>query len=85
MSRALENITNAELFRANKRLESEKQQLEAEKQQLESKLLHAQFQLDQLKRLVFGSKRERFVSNAAHGQMALPFDIPEIEQKQEEE
>jgi len=48
-------------------------------------LLHAQFQLNQLKRLVFGSKRERFVSNAAHGQMALPFDIPDIEQKQEEQ
>ena len=44
-----------------------------------------QFQLDQLRRLLYGSKREKFISNVTHGQMALPFDIPEIEQKQEEE
>mgnify|MGYP003974314403 FL=1 len=52
---------------------------------LESRLSLMQFEMDQLKRLIFGSKRERFISNETHGQMALPFDIPEPEHKQEEE
>lgn len=85
MSKALENITNAELVKANKRLEIEKQQLETEKQGLKSELQYMQFQLDQLRRLLYGSKREKFIPNVTHGQMALPFEVPEIGQKQEEE
>ena len=77
-------MTNTELIEANKKLETEKQQLETEKQELKSKLQHIEFQFEQLRRLVFGSKRERFVSNTAHGQMSLPFDIPEPKQKQVE-
>ncbi len=33
------------------------------------------FELSQVKRLVFGSKRERFVSNGEDGQMSLPFNV----------
>lgn len=43
----------------------------------EEKNRYLQFQLDQMKRMIFGAKRERFISNADVNQMALPFDIPE--------
>ncbi|MDF1573485.1 MAG: transposase [Bacteroidales bacterium] len=33
------------------------------------------FELAQLKRLIFGSKRERFVSGTEDAQMSLPFDV----------
>lgn len=42
-----------------------------------------QFQIDQLNRLLFGSKRERFVSNENPAQMSLPFDVPEEEPAEE--
>jgi transposase len=40
-------------------------------------LKYLQFQYDQLKRLMFGAKRERFISNIVVDQMTLPFDVPE--------
>ena len=57
------------------------------KQQLlqsEEKVKYLQFQIDQLKRMLFGAKRERFVSNADVNQMTLPFDIPEQTAKEPE-
>lgn len=36
-----------------------------------------QFQVDQLKRLLFGAKRERFVKNADDNQLTLPFEVPQ--------
>ena len=48
-------------------------------QQLQSNIDHLQFRIDQLNRLLFGAKRERFISNEQHGQMSLPFDVPETE------
>lgn len=58
-------------------LEKENQRLEAERKGLESENQHLQFRIDQLNRLLFGAKRERFISNERHGQMSLPFDVPE--------
>ena len=64
-------------------LEHEKQSLEHEKQSLEHEKQYLQFRIDQLNRLLFGSKRERFVSNEqSGGQMELPFEV--IEQPAEE-
>jgi transposase len=64
MSMALENMTHEELVLTIKHLESEKQYL--------------QFRLDQLNRLLFGAKRERFISNEQiEGQMELPFEVME--------
>ena len=54
----------------NKRLEEQKEQLSEQNKYL-------QFQLDQIKRMLFGAKRERFISNADVNQMTLPFDLPE--------
>ena len=68
MSKVLENMTNQQLVQRVKQLESEKQYLE--------------FRIDQLNRLIFGAKRERFISNEQiEGQMELPF---EVEKKQAE-
>ncbi len=51
--------------------------LESKASSLESKLAETQFQLDQLRRLYYGSKRERFVKSADENQMTLPFEVPE--------
>lgn len=51
-------------------------QSEEKNKQLEEQAKYLQFQLDQIRRLMFGAKRERFVSNADLGQMTLPFDLP---------
>lgn len=68
MSKVLEDMTNQQLLQRVKQLESEKQYLE--------------FRIDQLNRLIFGAKRERFISNEQiEGQMELPF---EVEKKQAE-
>jgi transposase len=47
---------------------------ESDRYQEENRYL--KFQLDQLKRMIFGAKRERFVSNTEVNQMVLPFDVP---------
>ena len=69
----LENMTKKELYEEN--------------QNLKAQLNQMQFQLDQLKRLLFGAKRERFVKKPDENQMTLPFEVEEQEgpQKQEEE
>jgi transposase len=75
MLKVLENMTNQQLVQRVKQLESEKQTLVSEKQYLE-------FRIDQLNRLIFGAKRERFITNEQlEGQMELPF---EVEKKQAE-
>ena len=59
-------------------LESEKQKLESVKKHLESEKQHLQFRVDQLNRLLFGAKRERFISNQQiEGQLELPFEVEE--------
>ena len=46
-------------------------------QKTKEELKYLQFQYDQLKRLIFGAKRERFIANIDVNQLALPFDVPE--------
>lgn len=89
-----------ELLEVIKKMESEKTALESKnttlelqnsglellKRELESKLFDLQFRVDQLNRLLFGAKRERFIKNADENQMTLPFDVepePEPEKQQE--
>ncbi len=56
------------------RVEKEKQQLEKQYQQILQQNAYMSFQIDQYKRLIHGSKRERFISNEVVGQMVLPFE-----------
>ena len=91
MSKALENMSFDKLLEESKRLQTEsqyfqteaqrlqieKQHLQIEKQGLQSDVQHLQFRIDQLNRLLFGAKRERFISNEDQNQLTLPFDIPQ--------
>jgi transposase len=72
MSVAHENMTFAELLEVTKKQEV-----------LINKM---QFQIDQMKRLLFGAKRERFVKDKDENQLTLPFDVEEekAQEKQQE-
>jgi hypothetical protein len=67
----------SQLQEQNKLLQIAATQAEEKLRIEEEKNKYLQFQLDQMKRMIFGAKRERFISNAVLGQMTLPFDIPE--------
>jgi len=63
-------------------IEQEKESILKEKesilqkfQALLEKFSSMKFELSQLKRLVYGSKRERFISNEENAQMSLPFEV----------
>jgi transposase len=61
------------------------QLLEINKQQ-ETLINDLRFQLDQMKRLLFGAKRERFIKDADENQLTLPFDVEPVQiQKKEQE
>lgn len=53
----------------------EKESLLKKLQEMLERFSSMKFELSQLKRLIFGSKRERFVSGAEDAQMSLPFDV----------
>ncbi len=48
-----------------------KEELKQVIEQSQSKISHLQFQLDELKRLIFGAKSERFISNIHPSQLSL--------------
>ena len=77
-------------------IESKEAMIESKEAMIESKEaiiedMHAQisqlqFQIDQMNRLLYGAKRERFISNTDENQLTLPFDVPQEEslEKQQE-
>jgi transposase len=82
------HATKQEVLAAQKKIQEKEKQVQAittEKENLLKKLQEMlekfssmKFELAQLKRLIFGSKRERFVSGAEDGQMSLPFDVEAV-------
>ena len=66
MEKSLEHLSKEELIDAYKRLQTSKDELQTSKDYL-------QFQYDQLRRLVFGTKRERFIAGNNPHQQSLPF------------
>jgi transposase len=50
------------------------QEKEEDIEKSEERARYMQFEIDQLKRLLFGAKRERFISNIPVEQLPLPFD-----------
>lgn len=59
----------------NTTLKTQNGSLEDEIKSYASQISRMQFQIDQYKRLLYGAKRERFVSNEKYGQMELPFEV----------
>jgi len=84
MSEALENMSYEQLLEASKKLESDNSKLEVKNRHLKSETQYLQFRLDQLNRLLFGAKRERFVSNEINGQISLPFEVEEKPAEEQE-
>ena len=78
MAKAQENRSYEQLLEVNK-------QLELKLSDTESRLAEMEFQLDQLKRMIYGSKRERFIKNQDENQMKLPFDVEEETQPEKQE
>ena len=66
---------NSNLESQASELKSKTTTLELKNLSLESKLIQLKFQHDQLKRMLFGAKRERFLPNQDENQLSLPFDI----------
>lgn len=75
-----------QLLEANKKLESEKEELLEASKKMEVRLAEMEFQIEQMKRMLYGSKKERFIKNIDENQMILPFEVEEetTPEKQEE-
>lgn len=78
MSKALGDMGYEELLETGKKLESKL--ISAE-----SKVAQLQFQIDQMNRMIYGSKRERFIKDADENQMTLPFDVEEETEPEKQE
>jgi len=70
-------ISVSELQKHIEFLQNSNQITEEKLQASEEKVKYLEFQLNELKRLIFGAKRERFISNAAVNQLTLPFEVEE--------
>jgi transposase len=66
-------------------ISEEKEELLKKLQAMLEKFSSMKFELSQLKRLIYGSKRERFVSGAEDSQMSLPFDVETASQEENSE
>lgn len=87
MSVTLEKMTLSQVRHYAKELESvldEKQNQLTQKQstlaQKQAKISSLEFQIAQLKRLLFGAKRERFIPQNNPQQMTLPFEVEALEE-----
>jgi len=52
---------------------------------MQAQISQMQFQIDQMNRLLYGAKRERFISNEDENQLSLPFDVPQEEEPEKEQ
>ena len=83
MTQALENMSKEQLIK----LLNQKESLLVEKKSLlekkDTKINDLKFQLEQFKRLLFGSKRERFIAEINSDQMLLPFEVDQAKVTEE--
>jgi len=84
MSEALENMTKEQLLEKYKLQEAiiEEREVALEENQA---TIDKQFQIDQMNRLLYGAKRERFISNDDENQLSLPFEVPQEEAPEKEQ
>jgi transposase len=66
-------------------LENKLKKLEEEILLLKAENSDLQFQVDQMKRLLFGAKRERFIKNEDENQLSLPFEVEEDKSPEREQ
>ena len=78
MSKALENLTKEELRKMNRRQDTQIAHLESE-------ISYLKFQLDQMNRLLYGAKRERFISSTDENQLSLPLEIEQEDTPEKEQ
>jgi transposase len=52
---------------------------------LQSQVAQMQFQIDQMNRLLFGAKRERFISSTDENQLTLPFEVEQEDAPEKEQ
>ena len=57
---------------------------EAAINKMQTQISQMQFQIDQMNRLLYGARRERFISDADENQLALPFEVPQQEAPEKE-
>jgi transposase len=77
-TRKLESKTN-KLESFNSKLESKAEKLEIVATKLEQENSYLKFQIEQFKRAMYGSKKERFIASENPEQLAIPFEIDEQE------
>ena len=89
MDSSLDNMSKKELLELVNQLEKEKlevekknSEIEKEKNEIQEAKDNLQYHYEQLKRLVFGTKRERFIASANPFQQTLPFKEFEKEEKE---
>ena len=66
---------NEELSGKNEELSGKNEELSGKNEELTIKIEYYAYQIAQLKRMLFGSKRERFVSNENPEQLTIPFEV----------
>lgn len=67
--------SNSKLESNNTKLESKTAKLEIQTTKLKEEVTDLKLQIDQFRRAMYGSKRERFIAAENPEQLSLPFDI----------
>lgn len=70
---------NSKLESKSNKLESKTEKLEIVATKLEQEVSYLKFQIEQFKRAMYGSKKERFIASENPEQLAIPFEIDEQE------
>ena len=78
-------VTFEQLQEYNQKLEAVLEENEVTIDKMKAQISQMQFQIDQMNRLLYGAKRERFISNEDENQLSLPFDVPQEEEPEKEQ
>ncbi len=65
----------SQLSLKNEELSGKNEELSGKNEELSGKNEYLLYQIAQLKRMLFGSKRERFVPNENQEQLTIPFEV----------
>ena len=74
-----DNYSKEDLLKLLKSQTKEVSKLESENTKLDQENSYLKFQIEQFKRVMYGSKKERFIASENPEQLAIPFEIDEQE------